>query len=128
MKKRKKSRRGRSLTVRAKIIVSLRPQILGQIHFAFPLRLFRLFPYGDLYLGQPLAFVVLIPDPVDIALPDLSGDLIAVFFDVLQYRLIGLRESTIGAFVINAGRLYCRQGLKAQISPIIYPRTGQLGE
>lgn len=45
----------------------------------------------NLNFRQPLAFVVLVPDAVDIALPNGTGNLISVFFNVFQNRLIGFR-------------------------------------
>ena len=82
-------------------------------------QLFRPFPHRNLDFCQPAAFLLLIPDSINLAFPNGSCDFIPVFFDVFQNGFIGLRQGAVGAPVKHAGRLNFRQGLK--YSPPISP-------
>ena len=83
------------------------------------LTLFRPFSDRNLNLCQPTAFVLLIPDPINVAFPNGSCDFIPVFFDVFENGFIGFRQGSIGAFVINAGRLSFRQGSEIQAADFL---------
>lgn len=63
----------------------------------------RLLSHRNLNFCQPPAVIILIPDPVQIAFPNLPGDFISVFFDKSQNGFIGLRQGSVGTPVENAG-------------------------
>lgn len=73
-----------------------------------------LFSDRHLDFRQPLALILLVPDPVDIALPDLTGDLVPVFLDMPQHGFVGFRKCPVGTPVKNAGRLNFREGFEPQ--------------
>ena len=82
-------------------------------------QLFRPFPHRDLEFCQPPAFLLLIPDSINIAFPNGSCDFIPVFFDVFQNGFIGLRQGAIGTPVKHAGRLNFRQGSEIQAADFL---------